>query len=427
MHEWAPEIRVDEPLARRLIREQFPEVEARSFRLLGEGWDTTVYLVDDRWTFRFPRKAMVIPGFRNEIAHLPRWRRSCRCRSRCRRSSANRQMSSWPFYGAPYLPGRELADALDDDARAGLALPLADSCGRSTVSKLDADLPLDPVRARTCRSVSRGPATGWTGSCERLWQPPPLVEELWSKRSASLLPRAGQRLRHGDLHLRHLLVGGDGAPGRGHRLDRPLAQRPGRRPDALLVVASGREPRDGSWTPTARSPSSSCCGHGVLRSFSAERSLSSATEGLPALEREAVASLDRASAERSSQADEAPHPPGLVACGWIPRQKEQKWRGSGGFSACSSWSCGSPDRRHHPGGMRTVGKTAAWILLILILPILGTIIYFLVNGAGGGGTSNCRDRSDDGRALLSGTRALSRKLGDGSRSGVAGIGLRTPG
>ncbi len=34
---------------------------------------------------------------------------------------------------------------------------------------------------------------------------------------------------------------------------------------------------------------------------------------------------------------------------------------------------------------RTVGKTAAWILLILILPILGTIIYFLVNGAGGGG------------------------------------------
>ena len=71
MHEWAPEICVVEPLARRLIREQFPAVEGRSFQLLGEGWDTTVYLVDDRWTFRFPRKSMVIPGFRNEIAHLP--------------------------------------------------------------------------------------------------------------------------------------------------------------------------------------------------------------------------------------------------------------------------------------------------------------------------------------------------------------------
>jgi hypothetical protein len=32
---------------------------------------------------------------------------------------------------------------------------------------------------------------------------------------------------------------------------------------------------------------------------------------------------------------------------------------------------------------RSVGKTVAWILLIIILPILGTIIYFLVNGAGG--------------------------------------------
>jgi hypothetical protein len=32
---------------------------------------------------------------------------------------------------------------------------------------------------------------------------------------------------------------------------------------------------------------------------------------------------------------------------------------------------------------RTAGKTVAWILLIIILPILGTIIYFLVNGAGG--------------------------------------------
>ena len=35
-------------------------------------------------------------------------------------------------------------------------------------------------------------------------------------------------------------------------------------------------------------------------------------------------------------------------------------------------------RRHSRSG----GKTAAWILLVLILPVLGTIVYFLVNGAG---------------------------------------------
>jgi hypothetical protein len=36
-------------------------------------------------------------------------------------------------------------------------------------------------------------------------------------------------------------------------------------------------------------------------------------------------------------------------------------------------------RRHSRSG----GKTAAWILIVLIFPIVGTIIYFLVNGVGG--------------------------------------------
>jgi hypothetical protein len=37
-------------------------------------------------------------------------------------------------------------------------------------------------------------------------------------------------------------------------------------------------------------------------------------------------------------------------------------------------------RRRHE---RTGGKTFAWILLILIFPVLGSIVYFAINGAGG--------------------------------------------
>lgn len=36
-------------------------------------------------------------------------------------------------------------------------------------------------------------------------------------------------------------------------------------------------------------------------------------------------------------------------------------------------------RRHE----RTAGKTAAWIIIVLVFPVLGTIVYFLVNGASG--------------------------------------------
>jgi aminoglycoside phosphotransferase (APT) family kinase protein len=89
VREWAAEVAVDEALARRLIGAQFPDLEVRSLSLLGQGWDMTVWLVDDRWVFRFPRRERVIPGLINEIAHLPRlapvlphlpWEAVCRLR-----------------------------------------------------------------------------------------------------------------------------------------------------------------------------------------------------------------------------------------------------------------------------------------------------------------------------------------------------------
>ena len=53
MPQWSPEIVVDSALARRLIRERFPELDGAPIEPLGEGWDSTVWLVDGRWAFRF--------------------------------------------------------------------------------------------------------------------------------------------------------------------------------------------------------------------------------------------------------------------------------------------------------------------------------------------------------------------------------------
>jgi hypothetical protein len=36
-------------------------------------------------------------------------------------------------------------------------------------------------------------------------------------------------------------------------------------------------------------------------------------------------------------------------------------------------------RRHSRSG----GATAAWIVAVLVFPVVGSIVYFLVNGAGG--------------------------------------------
>src|SRR5688500_20403243 len=72
MPEWDPEIEVDEERARALIDAQFPELRDSSIREVAAGWDNVVHLVDERWAFRFPRRAIAVPGVHREIAVLPR-------------------------------------------------------------------------------------------------------------------------------------------------------------------------------------------------------------------------------------------------------------------------------------------------------------------------------------------------------------------
>ncbi len=54
MPEWDPDVEVGEALVRALVAEQFPELDAASARLLGEGWDNSVWVVEEAWAFRFP-------------------------------------------------------------------------------------------------------------------------------------------------------------------------------------------------------------------------------------------------------------------------------------------------------------------------------------------------------------------------------------
>jgi aminoglycoside phosphotransferase (APT) family kinase protein len=206
--EWTAELTVDETLARRLIREQFPDLELGSVRALGQGWDTTVWLVDDRWVFRFPRRETVIRGLRDEIAHLP-------------------QLASllplpipvptyvglpsdefhWPFYGAPFLPGRELAEAsLDDGERVSLGRALGEFLRALHSTHLSAELPVDPVRRADM--ALRAPKTlDRLDELERLglWRTPREALDV-VEAAAELGPPEPTALVHGDLHLRHLLV-----------------------------------------------------------------------------------------------------------------------------------------------------------------------------------------------------------------------------
>ena len=212
MREWAAEVTVDEALARRLIGTQFPELELRWVRLLGQGWDMTVWLVDEEWVFRFPRREMVIQGLRNEIALLPKLASVLPLPIPVPAYLGEPSSEyGWPFYGAPFLPGRELAEAgLEDGARAALARPLGEFLRTLHGTRLEADLPVDPVRRadmtlRVQKTRERLVELAELG----LWQAPLEAHDLLEA-AVELGPPEPTALVHGDLHLRHLLVDGSG-------------------------------------------------------------------------------------------------------------------------------------------------------------------------------------------------------------------------
>jgi len=212
---WAAEFRADEALAARLLAAQFPPLPERSLELLGEGWDYTAFLVDERWVFRFPRRAVVVPGTEREIAMLPSLAPllpvAIPVPELLGRSSDD---FPWPFYGARYLPGTEPGASLPNEARTALARPLARALRAlhdPAALPLGAALPFDPM-GRVDMAVRVPRTRDSLAAIADLWQAPAEAEELLAC-ALELPPPEPRAVCHGDLHFRQLLVQGDALTG----------------------------------------------------------------------------------------------------------------------------------------------------------------------------------------------------------------------
>jgi aminoglycoside phosphotransferase (APT) family kinase protein len=208
--EWSPEVTVDADFARQLISTQFPDVALESLTLIGEGWDNTVWLVDEQWAFRFPRRGLAIPGVEREIAALaalaPRLPLLVPAPVFVGRPADG---FPWPFFGARFLPGSEPL-GLSEDARARLARPLGEFL-RALHSASVPGLPADPFgRADMAIRVPGARERFAALAAEGLWRPPPSLDAVLD--AAEQLPAPEPTaVCHGDLHLRHLLVDDSGA------------------------------------------------------------------------------------------------------------------------------------------------------------------------------------------------------------------------
>ncbi|MFB9722173.1 phosphotransferase [Planobispora longispora] len=215
--EWAAEHDVGEADAAALVGEQFPDLRGAPVTLLATGWDNTVHLVGERWVFRFPRRAVALPGVEREIATLsalaPALPLALPVPTRIGRPGG---LYPWPFWGAELIPGGELAEAdLPETGRVRAAADLGAFLRAlhdpRLVAEAGSGLPADPMR--------RGdPGVRAPMARERLdrlarrgtWEPDPAVERLLAEGEKADPPPGPAAVVHGDLHLRHLLVGPDG-------------------------------------------------------------------------------------------------------------------------------------------------------------------------------------------------------------------------
>src|SRR5688572_31310 len=148
MSEWEAEVVIDEPLVQAALADQFPELDATSARLLGEGWDNSVWVVEETWAFRFPRRDGAIPGVERELEVLPRLAPLLRVPiPEPRFIGVPGDLFPWPFFGAPLLAGVEVADAdLSEEMRTELGAELGRFLRALHDVELDVALPDDPIR-----------------------------------------------------------------------------------------------------------------------------------------------------------------------------------------------------------------------------------------------------------------------------------------
>jgi aminoglycoside phosphotransferase (APT) family kinase protein len=213
--QWDPEVTVDSALAQRLLAEQFPEFATLPVRMLGSGWDNTVFAVGDEWVFRFPRREVVIPGLEVEIGVLPDLAPWLPVPIPVpEHIGVPSDAFPWPFFGARMLPGVELCDA-PATSREHLATQLGRFLkrlhGTKVMDALGARLP-DNWTKRADMQLRVPLIVEKLAQLDGLWRAPDDVRGALDE-ALALPPPEPRAVCHGDLHFRHVLVESDRVTG----------------------------------------------------------------------------------------------------------------------------------------------------------------------------------------------------------------------
>jgi aminoglycoside phosphotransferase (APT) family kinase protein len=211
---WSAEYVVTEAQARQLIETQFPELAPVIVRPLGEGFDNTVYQVNDHYVFRFPRREVAVDLLKTENQLLPRLVHRLPLAIPeplfVGQSDSN---YPWPFTGYRLVPGESIGFLSESQRLLSISalaqtlrnlhdtpVQMARECGvpDDQLNRLDIALRKPKLLANVERVVELG-----------LCDVPEMLRDY--AESLSCFPYENKEaLVHGDLHVRNLLVDAQG-------------------------------------------------------------------------------------------------------------------------------------------------------------------------------------------------------------------------
>ena len=201
MPEWERELSVDPEAVRRAAG------DPRAWRLLASGWDADAWLADESVLWRVPRRTVGIAALEREAALMPLIAPRLPAPAPVPHLVRSDGLPALAWHA--WLPGRELALAGDasESLAESLGRFLAALHGPDLVALARPHVPIDPLgRADPAKRVPF--------PHRRLDQVAHLVDvaplrAIVDRGAGPALPT--DVVCHGDLHLRHVLVDGEGA------------------------------------------------------------------------------------------------------------------------------------------------------------------------------------------------------------------------
>src|SRR5213594_2675348 len=124
---WKADWVVTPELAKSLIETCFPSLKSVSVREFAAGWDNSLFLVNDSFVFRFPRRRIAAPLMETEVRLLP-WLAAQVPLPIPNPFYVGAASPEYPcvFAGYPLIPGQTLtATNVNDDERRAMTRPLA--------------------------------------------------------------------------------------------------------------------------------------------------------------------------------------------------------------------------------------------------------------------------------------------------------------